>query len=64
MRLKLVWMIKDNISVKVKVGNKLSEPIQFNLGVKQVDGLSNTPFHTALQGVTNSTYQKEHCPNI
>jgi len=48
----------DNNIVMNKVGNKLSEPIQFNGGVKQVDGLSNTPFHTALHSVINSIYQK------
>jgi hypothetical protein len=56
--IKLVRMIMDDNSVKVKVGNKLSETIQFSAGVKRVDVLSNTSFHTALHSVVNSVYQK------
>jgi len=50
----------NSTSVNVKVGNKLSEPIQFNVGAKQGDELSNTPLQFALHRVINSiyTYQK------
>jgi hypothetical protein len=57
-KIKLERMAMDNTSVKVKVGNKLSETIQFNAGVKQGDGLSTTPFHIAFHGVINSIYPK------
>lgn len=58
LRLELVQMTMDHISVKVKVGNKLREPIQFSAGVKQGDCLSNTPFHFALHIVMKSIFQK------
>jgi hypothetical protein len=33
--IQLTWMTTDNISAKVKVENKFSEPIEFSTGVKQ-----------------------------
>jgi len=52
-------MTMDNNSVKDKVGNKLSESIQFNVGVKQGDGLWNALFNSTLYSVINNIYQKE-----
>jgi hypothetical protein len=52
-------MTMDNNSVKDKVWNKLSEPVQFTVWVKQGDGLSNAPSNFTLYSVINSIYQTE-----
>jgi hypothetical protein len=52
-------MTIDKNSVKDKIENKISEPIQFNVGVKQGDGLSNAPFNFTLYSVINNIHRKE-----
>jgi hypothetical protein len=58
MIMKLVQMAVDSTSAKIKVEKKLSEPFQFNTGVKQGDGLSTTLLKIALHSVINKTDQK------
>jgi hypothetical protein len=54
----LVRMFMDNTSAKAKVGNKLSEPFQFNTGVEQRDGLSTALFNIPLHNDINKIDQK------
>jgi hypothetical protein len=46
--IKLVRMATDNSSAKVKVGNKLMKPFQFNVGKKKEDGLCIIQFHNGI----------------
>jgi hypothetical protein len=54
----LVGVTVDSTNAEVKVGNTLGDPFQFNVGVKQGDGLSAASFNIALRSIKSNTDQK------
>jgi hypothetical protein len=46
-------MAVDNTSSKVKVGNKLSEPFKFSVGMKEGVGLPTALCNIALHSIIN-----------
>jgi hypothetical protein len=58
--IKFVQMTMDNTSVKVKIGNKLSELYQINARVKQGNGPSRTLFNNALPASLIKQIRKKH----
>jgi sorting nexin-29 len=56
--IRLTWMTMSTTQAQSKMDNKLSTKFEFNVGVKQGDGLSVVLFIVALYSVIKTTDQR------